>query len=289
MAQSPPEIGSPSPPARKYAIPRRLLEFHPRLEREEDHPGAWTFPAYLDDPRVAWLRELKALYESPLAFPASISPQAGWLLHGLVANLRPRVVVEVGAFLGASTLWMASALVETARGFTGAMYLESEEPGGGEAPAGAGTGVIHVFDDFGPVREGPWREAELDEDREAIVRACLERAGVGSIVHLHKGLSQATLPAARDALRAAGGVDLALLDGDHTIAGVWADLDALEPVLNTGGYVLLHDTYPEQCGEHQGPRHVIDHLNTRATGLYEKCELHLAPLNYGLAILRRIG
>ena len=84
-------------------------------------------------------------------------------------------------------------------------------------------------------------------------------------------------------------MDLALLDGDHTLQGATRDLWALEPVLNTGGYILLHDTYPEQCGDHQGPRHVVDRINEVAQGLYERCELHLAPLNYGLAVLRRIG
>ena len=67
------------------------------------------------------------------------------------------------------------------------------------------------------------------------------------------------------------------------------DLRAVEPVLNTGGYIALHDTFPEQCGDHMGPRHILDHLTSEAQGLYEVCELYTAPLNYGMALLRRIG
>jgi hypothetical protein len=64
---------------------------------------------------------------------------------------------------------------------------------------------------------------------------------------------------------------------------------AIEPVLNTGGCILVHDTFPEQCGGHEGPRHLIDHIHTKAQGLYEVCELYTAPLNYGMALLRRVG
>jgi hypothetical protein len=53
--------------------------------------------------------------------------------------------------------------------------------------------------------------------------------------------------------------------------------------------VLLHDTYPEQCGNHEGPRYIIDHINEIGQGLYELVELHLSPLNYGMALIRRIG
>ena len=74
-----------------------------------------------------------------------------------------------------------------------------------------------------------------------------------------------------------------------TIPGVLEDLWAIEPILNTGGYICLHDTFPEQCGDHAGPRHILDHLREVAQGAYELCELYTAPLNYGMALLRCIG
>ena len=253
----------PAVPANKFALPRTSLRFMPRLERESDHPRAWEFPAYLSDPDTPWLRELRDLYTQSVAFPASISPQSGLLLHALVLNLRPRVAVETGTFLGASTLWMASALTTNARLFS--------------------------FDDFGPIAPGPWRESQLHTDRVAVVRDRLARAGLADRVQLTAGDSASGLCAGRDRLRERGGVDLALLDGDHTVEGATRDLWSLEPVLNTGGYILLHDTYPEQGGNHEGPRHVVNRINEISQGLYERCELHLAPLNYGLAVLRRVG
>ncbi|QYU68566.1 hypothetical protein J4558_27910 [Leptolyngbya sp. 15MV] len=59
-------------------------------------------------------------------------------------------------------------------------------------------------------------------------------------------------------------------------------------MLNTGGYVVLHDIFPEQCS-HEGPRHLLDHVMSVAAGLYEVCEVYTAPLNYGMAVLRRVG
>lgn len=273
-------IDPPAVPANKYALPRSSLRFMPRLAREEDHPTAWEFPAWLAGGGDAppWLSELRELYADPVSFPASISPPAGLLLHALVLNLSPCVAVETGSFVGASTLWIAGALEE--RSTTSA----SGAPGG--APRRA---VLHCFDDFGPIEPGPWRQRGFEGDRQSLVRARLRRAGVDGFVVLHRGDTGTRLVAARDELRSAGGVDFALLDADHTIAGVTRDLWALEPVLNTGGYLVLHDTIPEQCGGHLGPRHVVDRINEIAQGLYECCELHLAPLNYGLAVLRRIG
>ena len=82
----------------------------------------------------------------PIVFPASLSPEAGLMLHSLIRNLRPRVIVEVGTFCSVSTHWMAAALHEM-----------------------GGNGVIHAFDDFGPIYKGPWRDAEMRDifpDRE---------------------------------------------------------------------------------------------------------------------------
>jgi predicted O-methyltransferase YrrM len=255
------------------------------LQSDEDHPKAWTFPAYLDSATVPWLAVLKELYASPLAFPASFSPEAGLLLHSLVRNIRPRTIVEVGSFLG---IWMAAAL-ETATG----------DPAHRPAPAGAA--VIHCFDDFGPIAKAPWRETELNEPRLDRVREALKRAQLDHHVILHPGDSSVEVRAFRDQLRGpvepwpgagnehVGGVDFALIDGNHTVEGVLQDLWAIEPVLNTGGYILVHDTFPEQCGGHEGPRHLIDHIREVAQGVYDVCELNTAPLNYGIGLLRRMG
>lgn len=287
---------APPIPANRGPLPRSTFRFFPKLDREEEHPRAWEFPRYLDNPAVPWIRVLKEIYASPVSFPASISPQAGLMLFSLVRNVRPRTVVEVGSFIGVSTIWMAAAMEDAAR-----------DPSNGP---GSGEGIIHAFDDFGPMPAGAWRESAISSSRLPIVEKHLERAGLRHRVVLHPGDSSSEIVKARDTLRGTlnatsspwgssvgtpagasgrGGVDLALIDGDHSVDGALQDFWAVEPVLNTGGYVLLHDTFPEQCGEHEGPRHLIDHIRSVGQGVYEVCELYTAPLNYGIAVLRRVG
>lgn len=277
--------------------PASTLSHFPRLERAEDHPRRWEFPAYLVNPGCRWLTALRDLYEHPICFPASLSPEAGLLLHGLVRNTRPRVIVEVGTFCSMSTHWIASALLENGC-----------EPGR--------DAVIHCFDDFGPVHKGPWRDAEMLEGRLDFVTERLDRAGLLNFVRFHPGDSAPNIAAAHEELRAAGGVDFAFIDGDHSVPGAVADFLATEPVLNTGGYAVVHDTFPDQCGGHEGPRFILDHVRTArpgtrvssaragvlhrreiaaaaglpiGVGVYDRVDLYLSPLNYGLGLLRRLG
>ena len=260
----------PPLPRHRYAIARADLQHFP-VGSIEHHPTRWHFPDYLDNPRVPWLGTLKGIYDTPISFPASLSPEAGLLLHALVRNLRPRVALEIGTFMGVSTIWIASALIEN-------------------RSSGPGTlaGVLHSFDDFGPIQKGPWRDQELTENRLDLVRRRLTEAGVAEVVTLHKGDSSTGVARTRERLMDLGGVQLAFIDGDHSFQGVCKDLWAVEPVLSTGGHVILHDTFPEQCAC-DGPRQLIDRIQSVATGLYEVCELYLGGWNYGMAVLRRIG
>src|SRR5690606_37262731 len=116
------------------------------------------------------------------------------------------------------------------------------------------------------------------------------------IVHLHAGDSAEGIrrmsecgQLAGPAGESRGSVQFAFLDGDHSLRGVIRDFDAVEPLIPTGGYVLLHDVYPEYAGDYQGPRYVADHAGMIGRGRYERCELYLAPVNYGMALLRRVG
>jgi predicted O-methyltransferase YrrM len=269
---------------------RSRFRFYPKLQSLDHHPKAWNFPAYLDA-SIPWVRTLKDLYASPLTFPASMSPEAGLFLHALVRNTRPRTLIEIGTFLGVSTIWMASALEAAA----------NDPP---HAPTSPGQlhGLIHCFDDFTPIPPGPWRDEKMpDRPRDQIVMEHLARAALAHRAKLHPGNSSQTIKAHAAELRApaptnaatpaphTAGIDFALIDGDHATPGALEDLWAVEPLLNTGGYIVLHDIYPEQCGDHQGPRHIIDHILSVAHGLYELCEVYTAPLNYGMAVLRRVG
>jgi predicted O-methyltransferase YrrM len=259
----------PTPPVNRAPLPRAELAHHPRLHGLP-HPTSWDWPTYLDPTAAPWLATLKDLYSLPLAFPASLSPEAGLLLHSLVRNIRPRTVIETGTWLGISSLWIASAL-----------------------HANADAAHLHTFDLCLPLRKeldspDP-RTRDFARDRTAFVSAKFREAGLSHLVTAHQGRSDTLIRAMHDSLRTAGGVQLAYLDGDHSVEGVCQDLWALEPILATGGYVLLHDIFPEFTGDEPGPRHLLDRIASIGAGLYEKCELVLSPANYGLAILRRLA
>ncbi|MEO1534069.1 MAG: class I SAM-dependent methyltransferase [Planctomycetota bacterium] len=267
---------SPDMPREKLWIPRHAPTFFPGPTGKDQHPDRWTFPAWLRNDSVPWLRTLAELYDHPAAFPASISPEAGLLLFSLVRNIRPRTVVEVGSFMGVSTIWMAAALND----------IGDESAATGDEQGR--SGVIHAIDRFDDLSENEWRKSAIT-DRRDLIESNLKDAGVRERVSLHAGTSWDVLPTLHETLRSAGGVHLALLDGDHSAEGLRKDFITLEPVLVTGGYVIVHDTIPERCGGHVGGRHLLDHINDFAAGLYESVELYLAPLNYGLGVFRRMG
>lgn len=263
-------------PLEKLWIPRHAASFFPGPVGKEQHPERWTFPGWLRRDDVPWLRTLAGLYEHPAAFPASVSPEAGLLLFSLVLNVRPRTVVEIGSFLGVSTIWMAAALAETG----------DEAARSGDAQGRAG--VLHTIDTFEDLPASGWRRTATGGRRTQLERH-LDEAGVRGRVEVHEGVSWRVVPGLHDRLRAAGGVHLALLDGDHGSEGVRRDVLALEPVLVTGGYLVIHDTIPERCGGHVGGRHALDHIDGFGAGLYERVEVYLSPLNYGLGVFRRMG
>ncbi|MBX3358460.1 MAG: class I SAM-dependent methyltransferase [Phycisphaeraceae bacterium] len=255
---------APRVPRRKSEVPLKELKYLP-VWHTEGHPTHWEFPAFLDNPGCQWLQGLKRLYANPLSFPSSLSPEGGLLVHSLIRNIRPRLVIETGTFVGVSTIWIAAALKENGDG-----------------------GVIHTFDDFGPIKAAPWREVELKSGRLEFVARNVTSAGLADQVVFHPGNSPFEIRAAQEEFNAAGGCQLAFLDADHGIVGAWHDLWATEPVLNTGGFVLLHDTFPHICS-YDGPRNVLDNINKNAVGRYEKLDMYLSPINYGLGLIRRIG
>ena len=225
-------------------------------------PRPWVVPRDLRENPVPWARELTALYDDHASWPSSIVPEGGMFLHALVRTIQPRVIVETGTCLGASTIWMASAL------------------------RAAGGTALHTFDLFCPPPDERLAASPMFQSRRAGVEARLQRAGVADIVHIHEGDSARELAAARDHLRSLGGVQLAFIDGDHSPKGALADLHALEPVLQIGGYALLHDTFPEICN-HVGPRWLLDNLQSVTNARYQVCDIYTAQTNYGLALLRR--
>ncbi|GMV71937.1 MAG: hypothetical protein AMXMBFR77_17750 [Phycisphaerales bacterium] len=228
------------------------------------HRPCYALPAWMDR-AIPWVASLERLYAMPASWPGSLSPEAGLLLYALVRNAAPRVVVETGTFMSVSTHWIAAALRD----------------------AGPGR-RLHCFDRFDTLawaHPDALAAARVPDDL-SFVRDALRRAELDDLVTLHRGDSAREITRAAPDL-AASGVQLAFIDGDHALAGVTRDFRAVEPFLDTGGSVVLHDVFPDQCG-HDGPRRFIDALPALAEGRYTACNLYTSPYNYGMAVLRRI-
>lgn len=237
---------------------RKATVFFPEGEKRR----GWVFPDDWDGTERSWLPVLKTLYTRPASWPASISPEGGSFLYWLVRNVQPRQIVEIGTCVGASTIWMAAAM----------------KAGGG--------GVLHTFDDFQIPQDPRLAAAPLFQDRRNTVEARIRNAGLRDLVRFHVGDSKKQVPLAYEELRAGGNVQFAFIDGDHSFEGALGDLLAVEPVLDPGGYVVLHDVFPNVCGV-KGPRQLLDELHRLTNVEYRWCEIYTAPRNYGLAVLQR--
>jgi predicted O-methyltransferase YrrM len=88
-------------------------------------------------------------------------------------------------------------------------------------------GTLHSYDI--PVRQGH-PGSELDRQ----LTAALERYGLAHRVRLHVGDSRTAEPPTGD-------IDILFIDGDHTEAGVRADVERWSGLVRRGGHMLLHD------------------------------------------------
>jgi hypothetical protein len=130
------------------------------------------------------------------------------------------VVVEIGSFLGCSTVLLA-----------GARELR-------------GSGKVHCVDTF---------DASGDEFSVPIYRSIrdsasgtlrerfeknVERAGLGSRVQVHAGRADQVAASWTEA------IDLLFFDGDQSREGVRCAYEAWEPFLKEGGTIVLHNSRP---------------------------------------------
>lgn len=210
---------------------------------------------------LPWAQALRELYGHPMAFPASISPQLGELVRGLVLNIAPRMSLEIGCFMGSSTLWIASALAEL-----------------------GGDRKLHSIDLFNDATESPFCSTPL-RDRMAYCSDRLKQAGLSSWVELHKGDSGVLGPEV--ASKCGQKLDFLYIDGDHTIEGCQRDFEALVGYVSTGGYILFHDVMPDLC-KWEGPAFLLD-TALRKSRQFELCLFHTTPLNFGLALVRKLA
>lgn len=196
------------------------------------------------------------------AFPTSVMPEVGRLLHAWVRCIRPKIVIETGSFIGYSALWIARALEEN------------------------GTGHLHSFDLFesrgdyiSPVIGAPADSLE-------IARAHIERASLSHRVTFHKGDSSTNIAAYfKDKnLRA----DMAFIDGDHTVQGCAKDWNAIAPLLSPGATVFVHDTIACDANHWLGPQALLETLSTHDPSEYQWVNLPTAD-RLGMAIIQKRG
>jgi len=137
--------------------------------------------------------------------PCAGGQRHGVILHALVRWLRPKVVVEVGSFMGHSACWLARALQENAAG------LPTEEPG-----------ELYCIDDW---------SLSMGMDTRFLLGVHLGRCQVNDRVTLLDGKS--------DKVGWPYPIDLAFIDGDHSFDGCKGDVErAME-----GGAecIVVHD------------------------------------------------
>lgn len=227
----------------------------------------YRLPGYLEASDAPWCAALRTMYADPVTRPTSLSPQQGEFLRALTVNTNPLTVVEIGAFLGVSSLWIGGALQDAGRG--GRLY------------------AIDPFNDILPLPKRTRTKCVIDPMRR--VQASLLSAGLEDSVTLLRGYSQEV--GAGWPERNTGPIDMLYVDGDHSLEGVVADVQTFGPFMRPGGIVVFHDIFPENCSC-DGPRRFLDALREQAPkGRDGGCvfELETSPHNFGMAVVRMPG
>ena len=149
-----------------------------------------------------------------------VNPGDRRALYYLVKHLRPRNVLEVGTHVGASTVHLAAALA-TLRAATPAERHELT--------------TVDIVDVNDPATK-PWIALGSAHSPAAMI----DRLGYTNYVHFRTQSSLDYLAACDQRF------DLIFLDGFHTATHVLREIPAALAKLAPGGYVLLHDYYPDQ-------------------------------------------
>lgn len=147
-----------------------------------------------------------------------VNPGDRRALYYLVRGLRPSRVLEIGTHIGASTAHIAAALRDNAAA--------------GAAPAGFTS--VDIIDVNDPVQT-PWLEYGARHSPAELVR----ELGMAQAVRFVAQPSLTYLREARERF------DFIFLDGDHGAPTVYQELPAALARLAPGGFLLLHDYFPE--------------------------------------------
>lgn len=160
------------------------------------------------------------------ATPGYLTPEEGAALAALAfrgGRLGP--VVEIGSWCGRSTVYLASAAASA-----GAVTFAVDHHRGSEEqqPGWAHHDPSVVDPATGRIDTLPW------------LRATLARAGLEEAVVVVVGRSTAV------ARYWTGGAGVVFVDGGHSPAEAHGDYEAWAPHVVSGGYLAIHDVFPDE-------------------------------------------
>lgn len=204
---------------------------------------------------------LGELSSSNFTHPISVYPEVGEMLYSLARNLRPRIVIEIGSFIGYSAICFAQAIEDNKQA----------------------EGKVYSIDNFLPHYNNPNLPMDIINPLE-LATSNVERAGLQHRITFLKGFSY---DLASELIPKIQYIDLLFIDGDHTYKGVLTDYNLFHFKVRKGGLIIFHDIYPKNCG-YWGPRIIIDTLKR---GFFKKhydiLELETSE-GFGLAICKKL-
>lgn len=219
----------------------------------------WPLPEWLqsaDDPVSNTLRDM---YTHEVSFPAALPPSQGRILKNLILEHQPENVVEIGCYIGISSLWIGSALQQIGRG-----HLFG----------------VDLFIEKTPQPPYSWEYLQSPLD---FANQHVEKAGLNGIIDFIQSRSGVFGDNIQGFTKEK--IDFLFIDGDHRVGGCIDDLISFYPHVEVGGHILLHDTNPERCGWH-GPRYLLDNYFSNSS-LFEVREIDTEP-NYGMALVTKL-
>lgn len=256
-------FGPSAPPAPEEALDSSAIpDFIEKLTAAEGiEPRRYDLPPDMETSIHRWEKFLARAYRHPCAYPACLSPSQGRLLRDMILERRPRHVLEIGCFMGLSSVWIASALEEI------------------------GDGRLDSIDLFEPILPWPPHRYGFLADPERYARDLRTKAALANRIRFHR---MSSFDLARNDREVIGEpVDFAFIDGDHSFGGCLHDFMTVAPHVTVGGAILLHDTNPEFCGW-DGPRRVLDRYVIPSPH-FRVTEIPTEPRNYGMALIEKIA
>ncbi|MEW6145499.1 MAG: class I SAM-dependent methyltransferase [Thermodesulfobacteriota bacterium] len=204
---------------------------------------------------------MNELSNSQFTHPVSVHPGVGEILYSIARNLRPRTIVEIGTFIGYSTICFAQAMEDNRQG----------------------AGTVYGIDLFQPHAKHP---LFLKQDVENPLQLAEENSRKSGLEHRIVFLKGSSHELAGDLLSRIDSIDILFIDGDHTFNGVLRDYNLYHAKVRKNGLIIFHDIYPDKCGW-WGPRILLDTLKRRTRKRYEILEIE-TPDGFGLAVCKKL-